>query len=173
MKFRSGERCQIRKVCFIVHDFFGSRGRRGERQSKRQRTDFDHVQTKNLEVGVHVRPGLDAVLGVVQHFQHSTRPIFFNDDPAVREEHWLDFVPFRHHIRAVRGFRKNEPMLPLSGRTDVPVGRELNFPPDLVWNVLSDFENGRKKGEFGRWILHELTPKPILQPTRPTARQSH
>jgi hypothetical protein len=30
------------------------------------------------------------------------------------------------------------------------------------WNdnfriLLSDFENGRKKGEFGRWILHELS----------------
>jgi len=48
-------------------------------------------------------------------------------------------------------------MLALFGRTDVPVGRELHFRPSLVGNVLSDFENGRKKGEFGRWILHELS----------------
>jgi len=31
------------------------------------------------------------------------------------------------------------------------------FAPDLVGNVLPDFENGRKKGEFGRWILYELS----------------
>ena len=46
VKFRSGERRQIRKVSLIGRDFLGRRRRRGERQSKRQRRDFDHVQTK-------------------------------------------------------------------------------------------------------------------------------
>ena len=79
-----------------------------------------------------------------------------DDGPAVLQEHRLDPVPFRQHIRAARGVGPNVPMLALFGRTDVPVRREFHFPPELVWNVLPDFEEGRKKGELGRWILHQL-----------------
>ncbi len=152
------ERRQIRKVSLIGRDLLGSRSRRGERQSEGQRSDFDHVQTNIRHVaGVHVRPRLHAVLRVLQHVHECARPKFFDQSPAVLQECWLDLVPFRRLIRAVRGFGQNCPMLALFGHTPVPVGRELHFPPRLVGNVLSDFENGRKKGEFGRWILHELS----------------
>ena len=92
---------------------------------------------------------------VLQHLQQSAPPGFFEQGPAVRQERRLDLVPFRYRIGAVPGFSQNEPMLALFDRT-VPFG-VFHFSPDFVGWVLSDFENGRKKGEFGRWILHKLS----------------